>query len=262
MTTLALLLIALGLADFAAGGLEGRPRSLTRAALSSTVATLLSLLLALWFGAEGRGALAFSGLLTLVTLVIWVGPRAAWPDSAVSARVSLAGLATGILVAFAAAPVTDFSANGVCENWFDAHAQAASLAASPEAFLLLIGCVLFVAATANGCVRAVLKVAGTEIRGGETRLKGGRYIGMLERLMIFGLALAGEPTAAALVISAKSLLRFPELQSVSNDKSGDSRFARTDDESMETSVDMITEYFLLGSLASWALALWPVLILR
>ena len=60
--------------------------------------------------------------------------------------------------------------------------------------------------------------------------------------MIFSLGLAGEPTAAALIVSAKSLLRFPELSRASE-------------------IDAVTEYFLLGSLASWGLALLFVLLL-
>lgn len=65
--------------------------------------------------------------------------------------------------------------------------------------------------------------------------------------MIFALSVAGEPTAAALIISAKSLLRFPELNSASRGSTerGDS----------VPNVDVVTEYFLLGSLTSWFLAL-------
>jgi hypothetical protein len=64
----------------------------------------------------------------------------------------------------------------------------------------------------------------------------------MERVLILGFVLAGEPAAAALVVSAKSLLRFPELR------------AKADD--LQTrSVDALTEYFLVGSLTSWLAAL-------
>jgi hypothetical protein len=69
-------------------------------------------------------------------------------------------------------------------------------------------------------------------------LRGGRAIGCLERGLILGFALAGEPTAAALVISGKSLLRFPEA-------------TRSD----------VNECFVVGSLASWSLALAPLVLL-
>jgi hypothetical protein len=65
-----------------------------------------------------------------------------------------------------------------------------------------------------------------------------------------------ELTAASLIISAKSLLRFPELLN---------RVARSDDAessavSAPAEVDLVTEYFLLGSLLSWSLALAPALL--
>ena len=44
------------------------------------------------------------------------------------------------------------------------------------------------------------------------RLKGGRLLGPMERLVILGLGVAGELGAAGLVIAAKGLLRFPEIQ--------------------------------------------------
>jgi hypothetical protein len=117
--------------------------------------------------------------------------------------------------------------------------------------VLLLGTVALLAATGNGIVRAVLQGAGTEFRRSEQRLRGGRLIGVLERLLVFALALAGEPTAAALVISAKSLLRFPEL----------SRVARAEEDgSAIPEVDFVTEYFLLGSLTSWCIALLPALL--
>mgnify|MGYP002652878805 CR=1 FL=1 len=42
-----------------------------------------------------------------------------------------------------------------------------------------------------------------------------RLLGPLERVLILGLGLAGQVTAASLVIAAKGLIRFPELQSSS-----------------------------------------------
>ena len=62
----------------------------------------------------------------------------------------------------------------------------------------------------------------------------GRWIGILERLLIYLLVVAGQPAAAALVAAAKSILRFPEI-------SGDEPTIRA-------------EYVLVGSLASWLAA--------
>jgi hypothetical protein len=81
----------------------------------------------------------------------------------------------------------------------------------------------------------------------EQALKGGRYIGPLERWLIFGLALAGQPTAAALVISAKSIIRFPELQSKAG-RADTASFPGTDArEGQSQQIDALTEYFLIGS---------------
>lgn len=85
---------------------------------------------------------------------------------------------------------------------------------------------------ANVAVRWVLARAGA----GATRtdVGTGRWIGVLERLLIYILMLSGEPGAAGLVVAAKTLLRFPEI-------SGER--ARLD-----------PEYVIVGSLASWLCA--------
>ena len=62
----------------------------------------------------------------------------------------------------------------------------------------------------------------------------GRWIGRFERTLIVLLLIAGAPTAVGLVVTAKSILRFPEI---TGDKPA-----------------MKPEYVLVGSLASWALA--------
>jgi hypothetical protein len=59
----------------------------------------------------------------------------------------------------------------------------------------------------------------------------GRYIGWLERALLYGLILLGAPNAAALVIAAKSIARFPSF--------AEERFA---------------EYYLIGTLLSLLIA--------
>ena len=80
--------------------------------------------------------------------------------------------------------------------------------------------VLLQLSTGNVLVRLVLAATGTitpdshgASQGPERRLKGGRLLGPLERLFILGLGLAGNLTAAAIVVAAKGLLRWPELSS-------------------------------------------------
>ena len=61
----------------------------------------------------------------------------------------------------------------------------------------------------------------------------GRWIGRFERALIVLLLIAGAPTAVGLVVTAKSILRFPEI---TGEKPA-----------------MKPEYVLVGSLASWAI---------
>lgn len=66
-------------------------------------------------------------------------------------------------------------------------------------------------------------------------LKGGRYIGPVERILMAGLGLAGAYPVVAALMAAKGIVRFPEI---SADAGKGSR----------------AEEFLVGSLTSWALA--------
>jgi hypothetical protein len=75
------------------------------------------------------------------------------------------------------------------------------------------------------------------------RLKGGRLLGPMERLLILGLGLGGQLAAATAVVAAKSIIRFPELNAQKARENGD------------VGIDDVTEYFLVGSFASWTLAL-------
>ncbi|GIG24232.1 hypothetical protein [Cellulomonas denverensis] len=85
--------------------------------------------------------------------------------------------------------------------------------------------------------------AGPATRGGpdgaaaRARLRGGTWIGVLERLAVTGTLLAGEPGGVAVVVAIKGLGRYPELRSGSDPG--------------------VSERFVIGTLASlvWAGAL-------
>jgi hypothetical protein len=64
-------------------------------------------------------------------------------------------------------------------------------------------------------------------------LGGGTLLGWLERTLYFAFLLAGQPTAAAFALTAKSAARFPALQ---RDEEG------------------LAEYYLIGSLSSLVMA--------
>jgi len=117
----------------------------------------------------------------------------------------------------------------------------------PNRLLMIVGVVLVQLATANQLVRLVLGSVGAVKPVGQPqpsdRLKGGRLLGPMERLLILGLGLGGQLTMATAVVAAKSIIRFPEI-TAQRDKNGTPGLG----------IDDVTEYFLVGSFASWILA--------
>ncbi|MCI1661367.1 MAG: beta-carotene 15,15'-monooxygenase [Actinomyces sp.] len=115
--------------------------------------------------------------------------------------------------------------------------------AGPSLLVAVPGVLILLGPAANRLVGAVLasvRVGPAPARTGErperriSRLRGGRVIGPLERLLIVGLALSGAETAIAAVVAAKGIVRFPEI---SRDNAGDA-----------------AEEFLIGSMTSWLVA--------
>jgi hypothetical protein len=197
---------------------------------------------------SGRDLLALVGIVAVVLVwgeAVTRGFRTgrAWLPLLVLA----AGLALAILVS-GAAPAAD----GLLGQWLDGVGLPLLAGLTPDRALLLLGVVLLQMSTGNVVVRLVLAATHTVNPAREgtpsdpaTRLKGGRLLGPMERLLILALALAGQVTAATVVVAAKGLLRFPELQ------------ARREQER----IHRLTEYFLVGSFASWLVALGGVLLL-
>jgi len=109
---------------------------------------------------------------------------------------------------------------------------------SADQFTLALAVALFLLATANRIVRLLLDAALPQWKSGEDTLKGGRILGPLERLIVGAIVLSGDPAAAAIVIAAKSLLRFPEMRK-GDDGPGP---------------EAVTEYFLIGTLSSLLIA--------
>ncbi len=117
---------------------------------------------------------------------------------------------------------------------------------TPTRLLMVVGVVLVQFATGNQLVRLVLGSVGAVRPAGEPqpsdRLKGGRLLGPMERLLILSLGVGGQVAAASAVVAAKGIIRFPELSAQKNSNG-------------EVGIDEVTEYFLVGSFASWLLAL-------
>lgn len=93
--------------------------------------------------------------------------------------------------------------------------------------------VLVLSAPTNWLIRTLLvRIRAVPTGGSEGA---GRWIGILERFIIFLLIAGDEAGAAGLVVAAKAILRFPEI---------------TGDEP-----HLNAEYVLIGSLASWLVAI-------
>jgi membrane protease YdiL (CAAX protease family) len=122
---------------------------------------------------------------------------------------------------------------------------------TPDRLLMVVAVVLLQLVTGNQLVRLVLASVGAVKPAGQPqasdRLKGGRLLGPMERLLILGLGLAGQLAAATAVVAAKSIIRFPEINAQKARENGNG--------DLGIGIDEVTEYFLVGSFASWIIAL-------
>ena len=152
------------------------------------------------------------------------------------------GLLAFLLMAGLGSPV-----GGLVARFLDESGLQLEHVSSARA-LLVVGLFLIQFSTGNEIVRLVLTSVGAlKPRGlpqASDRLRGGHLLGPLERMFILGLGLAGEVTAAGLVIAAKGLIRFPELNA-----------RRGYGSETGVGIDEVTEYFLVGSFLSWLVSL-------
>ena len=212
--------------------------------LPECVGALVALCVGLLAGlTSGRDVAA---LLVIVVVVLVWGLTVTWGfghPGPKAARLPLAVFLVSLVGAIACSGLAP-SAAGPLARWLESLAIADLSTISADRFLLLFGAFAIQLSTGNVLVRLVLKATGTinpRSDGGmpPTQLKGGRLLGPLERIFILALALGGQVTAASVVVAAKGLLRFPELSSRHE----------------QQTVHEMTEYFLLGSFASWLVAL-------
>jgi Protein of unknown function (DUF3307) len=201
--------------------------------------------------------LVLFGHVAIVALAAWIAlgaPLTPWPIALIAGshlvidalKLRFGGpgfrafaLDQGAHLVMIAATAIAFPATWAAGLWARPALQARlPLDALPEAMLLVAG--LIAAVWAGGhAVGALMR--GIQLpadpAADPSLPQGGRLIGQLERLMIYGLVLTGEVIGIGLLIAAKSLLRFGEIQS-----SGSRQIA---------------EYVIIGTLASfaWALAI-------
>jgi hypothetical protein len=242
MTWLAVLLIGAGVADLAH---SIRPAPTVNACVGAAGSVAVGLLAGL---TDLREVLVL--VLVAAVVVAWelsvtrgFGRGPAWLPLLVLGS----ALALGTLFS-ATAPAPD----GPLADWLGAVQVPVLAGIGAERFLVVLAAFLVQLSTGNVIVRLVLAATGTvnpAMHGlpddPELRLKGGRLLGPMERVFILGLGMAGHLTAASIVIAAKGLLRFPELQSRSE----------------QARIHQLTEYFLVGSFVSWLVALASLVLL-
>jgi hypothetical protein len=231
-------LLSVGAADVMAA-LSGRPARNLRAALGWVTASLTSGAVALASGL-GPGPAGLLMAITGATVAPWIWSRIPTMTPRRATVVAWA-FAAALALIVATGPAWPALNDGPLVRWLSRSPVPAIADAGIDRALVIAGIFAFLLATSNGLVRLILAAVGTDTESGEQKLRGGRIIGPLERCLLFGFGLAGQPTAAALVASAKSLLRFPEISSARG-----------------VGIDLVTEYFLVGSLTSWTLALAPL----
>ncbi len=243
MSWLALWLIGLGAADLAH---SVRPVRTLPGLLGATAVIVVALAADLTEGVDLAAVALIAGAVFVWDRTVRHGfgtQRAALP-------LSLLVLSFLLLVGFSPAAS---EAGGVVDAWLDATPLRWLAGLSADEALLLSGALAVQCSTGNVVVRLVLLATDTvnPARGpahDATRtLKGGRLLGPMERLFIVGLGLAGNLAAAGIVIAAKGLLRWPELQARRDAADG-------------PSIDEVTEYFLVGSFVSWIWALGALVV--
>jgi hypothetical protein len=253
MIAVAIWLISVGLADLVAS-LSGEPKAGSRTAGALVTGFAAPLGLALLAGASA-GTVALLTIVSGLTVGGWILLRRDAPRlSAIGALVALGFVSASFLVASVIGTelVSTFASEPFLARAFHRLPFPIVAGAPLQQVLFVAGVVTMLFATSNAIVRLVLTAMGTRFSNAEQRLRGGRVIGPLERVLIFGLGLAGQATAAALVIGAKGLLRYPELNGLRSEAGAAGPGARP--------IDVVTEYLLIGSLTSWLLALFPLVL--
>ncbi len=233
MTAVSIVLLAIGAGDLS-HGLAGMPASRFRAALASAISIATAIVGVMLVDASGGDAMAAVGI-AIVVSTAWQLVRVGFSNAVIQLSTIGAGVVAAVMVS-----TVRLEADGGDSLWADFLGESRIgliQRERPATVLMVLALGVVLVSTANAVVRIVLEVV---IDGDPptTRIRGGRVIGPLERLLVLGFVLAGQPTTAALVVTAKSLLRYPELRSHD-----------------DVDIHAVTEYVLIGSLVSWAIAL-------
>jgi hypothetical protein len=236
VSALAVMLIAMGITD----GCRGFRIGWVSLAVGPVVVVIVAALSALWHFGD------------IALLLVAAAATVVWRVLCQRAERTGQQVIAPLVVFFAAASVLivlsgwGSAVHGLVARWAS-WTEVALGAVSPTRLLMTVGVVLLQFVTGNQLVRLVLGSVGAVRPAGEPqpsdRLKGGRLLGPMERLLILGLGLGGQLAAASAVVAAKSIIRFPEINAQKARENG------------TIGIDDVTEYFLVGSFASWIVAL-------
>jgi hypothetical protein len=234
VSALAVMLIAMGIADVSRRLTD---RLWLPVVVAPIVITVCAALSGLWhLGDIGLLVIAAAASLGWVLMCA----RAERTGEHEVAPLVLFGAALGLLIALSG---LGSDVAGLLARW----PPWVGIAVGPDRLMMVVGVVLLQLVTGNQLVRLLLGSVGSIKPAGQPqasdRLKGGRLMGPMERLLILGLGLAGQLAAATAVVAAKSIIRFPEINAQKARDNGG------------IGIDEVTEYFLVGSFASWILTL-------
>lgn len=115
-----------------------------------------------------------------------------------------------------------------------------------------VGAVILLTVPANRVVSDILAIARQSPQKNEQQgnlgasMRGGRWIGPLERILIVLLASVEASAAVAAIVAAKGIIRFPEISLDVKEADGGQK----------------AEEFLIGSFASWILAVLGAVAIR
>jgi len=157
-----------------------------------------------------------------------------------------------VLVASTAATGATQGVEGPLAEWYEGLGFGfASQGKIPvDQFIMALGAALFLLATGNRIVGHALAATNASLLvRGESKFKGGRVLGPMERLLVAAGVVSGSLAGAGLVVAAKGLLRFREL------RPGPGNGGKEDSDSGEQpGLDESTEYVLIGTFASVLIA--------
>ncbi len=177
------------------------------------------------------GGTALAGVVALILLALWsaydlLPEKHAKPEYALGLIVLTIVILVGL--SGSADPIGGDIADWYANLGFDLAGEI-----SVDQFVLGVAATLFLIGTGNRIVRFTLAATDTSLLDEEGKMRGGRVLGPMERVIVAAAVISGGLAGAGFVIAAKGLLRFREIR-------GDT----------QSKVDEITEYFLIGTFTS------------